>query len=373
MKTRENFWLILIILLLAGNIFLLSDLLSNRRSEPAFNRIIYSDPFPDMGFENPENETGEILKVEDVTPEPSFPVSLAYDKYLTTYTYLFVEGQTADIRSEPSTEATLLRQAEYGERLNYLESVYIAASGDEARLWYHVYWGENGENSFGFIENSGITERRFQFDKMENAIRKAEDYDKRGKLVCIGNYQNLNGDAPLYKGSTVDEEGNRRSQSAPGYIDIDDKNKFVYIEDGTLVLYQDTLGSYTKIEKIANGETYYVPSKYIPKGLMIHDLKKIIVIDVTNQNEGVYEKIADEWTLISYSHATTGKVGQYSQPTSLGFFFAMDSRPYFRYYEDGTTRIQGYAPYAVRFAGGAYIHGIPVNYQYAVDGSLITA
>ena len=31
------------------------------------------------------------------------------------------------------------------------------------------------------------------------------------------------------------------------------------------------------------------------------------------------------------------------------------------YYKDGTTNIEGYAPYASRFTNGAYIHGVPVN------------
>ncbi|HZK01834.1 MAG TPA: L,D-transpeptidase [Anaerovoracaceae bacterium] len=317
------------------------------------------------------SQPGEILSVEDNFLESTFNVSLEYEKYPTTYTYIYVESESIDIRLGPSLNEESMRKAYSGERLNYLETVSIAAENGLISRWYHVFWEEEGERRFGFITDTGVKDRWFQFDKMEKAILKAENYSNKGRLTYINNYQNCNGDAPLYKGGIVDDEGNRRSQSAPGYTNIDDKENFTYIEDGTLILHHLSDGKYAKIETISTGKNYYVPMKYIPKNHVIHELKRVIIVDVTNQNEAAYEKKAEGWTLISCSHATTGTTGRYSQPTPLGFFFAMEKRSFFRYYEDGTTRIQGYAPYAIRFAGGAYIHGVAVNYKYGEDGKLI--
>lgn len=377
---KRNRRLFLIILLLIAIIILFAFLLEHREFQPASGNPPYiaSEEAPEP--EVSESETvghvldvlpGEVLAVEERILEPSFPVSLAYNKYLTTYTYFFVGGDSANIRSGPSFSDPILRRAAYGERLDYLESVYIAAEGGSTEQWHHITWEEEGEKRFGFVHSSVVTERLYQFDKMEEAVKKAEAYAERGDLTYISNYQNRNGYAPLYRGGAVDEEGNRRSQSAPGYPSLSDMDSFLYLGDGTLVRYLFPSGDYARIEVVASGERYYVPSKFIPDH-KIHDLTKVIVIDVTNQNEGVYEKIEGTWTLISYSQATTGTTGRYSQPTPTGFYFGMESRPYFRYYEDGTTRIQGYAPYAIRFAGGAYVHGVPVNYKYHADGTLIT-
>ncbi len=38
------------------------------------------------------------------------------------------------------------------------------------------------------------------------------------------------------------------------------------------------------------------------------------------------------------------------------------------YLKDGTDEKGGFAPYACRFTGGAYLHGVPVNYP---DNKLI--
>ena len=146
---------------------------------------------------------------------------------------------------------------------------------------------------------------------------------------------------------------------------------FIYIEDGTLsgIFIQAVIiwGGSSRYRK-----NYYVPGKFIPKDRQIRELNRVIVIDRNNQNQGVFEKIDNNWTLISYTLATTGATGRYAQPTSLGYYYAIEKRNQFYYYEDGTTRIQGYAPYAIRFNGGAYVHGVPVNYLYSEKGERIT-
>ena len=58
-----------------------------------------------------------MLAVEERILEPSFPVALAYDKYLTTYTYFFVGEDSVIIRQGPSFAEPILRKAEYGNGL----------------------------------------------------------------------------------------------------------------------------------------------------------------------------------------------------------------------------------------------------------------
>ncbi len=301
---KRNRWLFIIILILLAIIIVFASLLEHRES-----KLASSDPYLTEAKEVYEQRTsegeadhelqadpGEVLAVEERILEPSFPVALAYDKYLTTYTYFFVGEDSVIIRQGPSFAEPILRKAEYGERLNYLETVYVAADDGGTEQWHHIIWEEDGEKRFGFIHGSDATERLYQFDKMEEAVKKAEAYAERGELTYISNYQNRNGYAPLYKGKTVDDKGNRRSQSAPGYPSLSHKEDFIYLGDGTLVRYLFPSEDYARVEVVASGERYYVPQKYIPKDHRIHDLRKIIVLDVTNQNEGVYEKIEGTWT-----------------------------------------------------------------------------
>jgi hypothetical protein len=367
----KNLKLFIVAVLMVAAIVMLAVLLSGRSSIPFEGG---DDNAMDGGkdFEDVDYMAGDVIRVEERCLEPTFNISLKYDKYITTYTYMFVETDLIDVYSGPDRNDEIVSSIPYGERLNYLETVYIAAGGGQIEEWHHVAFSEEEETRFGFITGLGVIERWYQFDKMKEAITDIEAHAEKGKLTYISNYKNINGDAPLINGKSIDRYGKRRSMSAPGYISLSNLEDLVYLEDGTLVQLISADGDYAKVVVVATGGEYFVPQKYIPKDHLIHDFSKAIVVDVTNQNEAALEKELDEWTLIAYTQATTGTTGRYSQPTPTGFYFGIEKRPYFRYYEDGTTRIQGYAPYAIRFAGGAYVHGIPVNYKYGEDGSVIT-
>lgn len=370
---KKNYILVGIIFLLIGLIALFIVLIEQEELKPAAAQI--KDDGPEIILEESEVELleiGEIEYVDDSVLEPGFPVDLSYDKYLTTYTYIYIEKDSVNIFTEPGAEGKAFHRLNQGERLDYFESIYIKAGDGNTEKWIHAGWEEGKEKLFGFIKESDIILRNYQFDKAEEAIKKIEAECERGGVTYVSNYKNVNGYAPLYKGDTVDSRGVGRSQSVPGYFSLDDKSEFNYIEDGSLVRHLFTQGEYIKVQNIFEGKQYFVPAKYMPDGHRIHNLTRLIAVDVTNQNEMVYEKKSDDWTLISYTQATTGTSNKYSRPTSRGFFFGIEKRPYFRYYEDGTTNIQGYAPYAIRFSGGAYVHGIGVNYKHDKDGNVIT-
>ena len=67
--------------------------------------------------------------------------------------------------------------------------------------------------------------------------------------------------------------------------------------------------------------------------------------------------------MVSYTLATTGLKGETSFETPLGYFRAIEKKERFEYLKDNSDEIAGYAPFALRFCGGAYIHGVPVAYE----------
>jgi len=229
-------------------------------------------------------------------------------------------------------------------------------------------------------EKSGET-RTFEFEKMIETLAKTEQEAEKGMLTYVDNYKNRNGMAPAYRGKSVDGAGNNRSASAPGYPDLGNKDEFMYISDGTLVRVLEEMPELIKVSLVENQSEYYIPSKYVQTEDIILELNKAVVVDRKNQNIAVFEKRfyggnmghekKTRWTIVSYSLATTGKVGKYHQPTSLGYYFAIEKKERFYYLQDGTDQIEGYAPYAVRFNAGAYTHGVAVAYRYAEDGTRI--
>jgi len=325
---------------------------------------------PDVVDSSDETTKSAIEKDDpsDVTceiKEPDVAFQLKYDKYPLTFMYLLVQNETVNIRKGPFMTEPVLRAVSKNEKLNYMETI----TNDSK--WYHVTWQENDQQLFGFINADVVTKRIFQFDKMHEAVLKAEKVAAAGPLTYINNYHNLKGYAPLYQGEELDKIGGRRSQSAPGYSNLADLNEFNYLGDGTLVRVLSSGSQYTRVASVKDERVYFVPNKYIVTPAAITAVKKAVVIDRVNQNEVVFEKTGQEWKVISYTLATTGTTGKYHQPTPLGYYYGIEKRERFYYYKDGTTSIQGYAPYSIRFAGGAYLHGVPVNYKFNSEGGRV--
>jgi hypothetical protein len=233
------------------------------------------------------------------------------------------------------------------------------------------------EEPYTYVVNG--EERTFKFDEMLKHIKVADQAISEYRLTYIDNYKNQNGYAPYYKGGSVDSKGNGRSASAPAYDDLSNLKEFIYLTDGTLVSVLEEDADYTLISPVGTDLEYSVPSKYVRTEDCLISLEKAIIVDITNQNIATFEKekahTSEEddnvWYITSYSMSTTGKSGKYHQPTPLGYFYAIQNRERFYYLKDGTNTIEGYAPYAVRFTAGAYIHGIATAYKYTEDGHRI--
>ena len=295
---------------------------------------------------------------------PSVDFNLEYSLYQRTFTY-FLSNTNTTMRVEPLSSAQVIARPLKNEKLDYIGTV------SNNGLWYHVTWYRSGKNYSGYVSADSVTKRIFRLEGMLSRVLKAEYEWLKGDVAYVNNYWNRKGYAPLYHGGIFDRFGNRRSQSAPGYYDLNNKNEFIYITDGSLIRMLAKEGDYTKAQLLGSGGVFYIPSKYVAEPIGSAALKKVIVIDRKNQNEAVFEKKSDGWKVISYTLATTGADGEYQQPTPVGFFYGIEKRDKFLYYTDGTTDIQGYAPYAIRFSASSYVHGVPVDFTYDAIGNQI--
>ena len=303
-----------------------------------------------------------VAKYNTNLPEGMF-LNLKYDKHLPAYDYVLLHRSAGNIRQEPTTQSKILRTASYFEKLNIIESVkgqYISSYGSD--VWYKVFWYKDGKIQFGYMLSSLGQRRTFQFDKMKSSMDLLKGAVDSSKMGYVSNYKNRAGRAPLYKGMTSDKLGNLRDQSAPAYYDLNKKSEFIYLGDGTLFSILDEQGSYYKVKSVDYAKALWVPKKYVYTKNAPSVLSQVIVVDRKNQNEAVFEWTDLGWQMISYSFATTGAQAKYKFETPLGYFMAIERKPKFLYLDDITKEISGYAPYAIRFTGGAYVHGVPVDY-----------
>lgn len=214
------------------------------------------------------------------------------------------------------------------------------------------------------------THRRFQWDKIKIYLNLFEHINESGyDWAVLQNYKNKNDLPPLVEETSkndhnmvTDMYGVARYQSVPLYSPEDKIEPDRYARDGSLVrLVSGEEDGFYKIENTNFCGEWYVPSKYV-KPIPAKEFRKVIFVDRRNQNITVLENVGEKWLVRSMNPATTGlHRPPYQYETPLGIFILQEKKPKMLYYKDGTTEIGGSAPYANRFSGGGYIHGIPVN------------
>ncbi|MDP0488199.1 MAG: L,D-transpeptidase, partial [Fusobacterium sp. JB020] len=137
-------------------------------------------------------------------------------------------------------------------------------------------------------------------------------------------------------------------------LHVPDRSIMAVLSEGKKYAMVDIEGikeSPIKIEK-----SYITTRPNIGKGF-----KKAIAVDLKNQNLGIFEKINGEWTLISYIYGKTGLESTLGFETPRGSFVVPNVK-YEMEYRDNFGRDSGMARYAIRFSGGGYLHGTPLEH-----------
>ena len=215
------------------------------------------------------------------------------------------------------------------------------------------------------------TTREFQWEKIKKYLVLVDSIQlEKNSWAILQNYKNNNGEAPLvkqYKRDAYkrisDTLGVERYQSVPLFL-IGDSIAERYGRDGSLVklIKNDTINKIISIETTSYEGRWDVPSKYVK---FINDsiiFKKVVFVDLTNQNITTLEKYNNKWLVRSMNPATTGvHKPPHAQETPIGLFVLQEKKAKMFYLVDGTNNIAGFAPYASRFTNGAYFHGVPLK------------
>lgn len=114
-------------------------------------------------------------------------------------------------------------------------------------------------------------------------------------------------------------------------------------------------------------EELFISNKKIAKTPNINaNFNKVVAIDISNQNIMIFQKDNNIWEVISYVYSKTGIESKLGFPTPRGFFVTPTVKYVMPYNDEGGLK-QGYARFAIRFSGGGYLHGTPINYDEDIN------
>ena len=310
--------------------------------------------------DSPENTT---LAEYRTTLPPDILKNLQYEHYMLSYDYFLVTApDRSAILKDPNPASEEIGSVLCAEKITLHDRVQGETIGD-SNIWYKVSQKENGQINTGYIHSHAGTPRKFRFDEMLNALQDLNQQILGGKLHYISNYKNINGTPPTKNNGATDEFGYRIYQSAPGYSKADTASDFRYLPDGILLKILSEDETFYRVFVPTFNSEFFVPKKFINPDIYVYNFSHVIVVDRKEQNQATFEVSPNGTAMISYTLSTTGLKGPLSFETSLGYYKAIEKKERFEYLGDNRAEIAGYAPYAIRFSGGAYIHGVPVDYE----------
>ncbi|MGL4779661.1 MAG: L,D-transpeptidase [Bacteroidales bacterium] len=215
----------------------------------------------------------------------------------------------------------------------------------------------------------GKEPRSYQWEKIGEYLDTLANFQNRNFLFAVlTNYKNQKGISPIVEPNRVDKYkqitdtfGISRNQAIPLYFNSNLDTLVRYALDGSVaaILNKDSVA--TKVELLLPKGIWYIPNRYVQKIGPIRFLKTIF-IDRKNENIATLEAVDTVWLARSLNPVTTGmERPPFKKATPLGIFITQNRTKEMKFYIDGSQEIGGYAPFATRFSGGGYLHGIPVN------------
>lgn len=307
------------------------------------------------------NKDVEIIASYDNKVPSEVPMNLKYSTHPDVYDYVFITSRSANLRTTPETtsDANIIGKYTYDSKLKILKKIKY-----QGNFWYYAQ-AENGTK--GYIAASVAAKRNFRFQMALDKIHDFENFvnksiDDGYKMASTNtyspnpNHENLSWERDKY-GTSIDQN----------MIGTADNGEKIIIPDRSVIKIVKDMGDSVKIKALSIPEELTVPkSKITTYPNIKKGFKKVIAIDLQNQNFIVFEKINSEWKVISYVYSKTGIDSQLGFETPKGFF-TVPTVKYVMAYNDENGQKQGSARFAVRFSGGGYIHGTPINEQEEVN------
>ena len=304
----------------------------------------------------------EYVEIYNDTRPDKIDFNFAFDKYvlIDKDIYVFAKKQL-NYREMPMVNPKVLGKLKPHQTLKT-----TALVDNDGVKWYEVV---TKDDNLAYIRSDLVIKREYNF---KNAVEKAEKLNKfiekyKGNIKIISKY------VPLIeeKVNKKDKFGNRESQSVRVYID-EKKTSYINLPDRSLFTIIDETDNDYIILTSAYGEDtlYYMPKKknkrYIKESNIEEIINKFIFVSKHSQNQITYERNVEtnRYNILTTGYVTTGRDSEHGYSTPSGEFLVAITKPVMKYTSDiEKDKIIGEALYAIRFSGGAYLHGIPYTYE----------
>ena len=283
------------------------------------------------------------------------------DYNISFYYFLITAEEDIQVYETPAPDGSIKEELQHLDKVSLLQRVE-GKELNESDIWYRIVFEDNGVIKDGYVHSTKGKTRKFRFNKMAEGINELEEELAEGTMHFVVNYKNHSGTPPQDGDIAVDEYGYRVYHSAPVYQEADQDSEYRYAPDGILVRILAEVDDFYHVYIPTFEDNYYIPQQYIESEEEFNELEQVIVVDREQQNQAAFE-VGEDMELVSYTLSTTGIPGDYSFETTLGSYKILQKRDRFEYLKSGAEKIGGYAPFGIRFTGGAYIHGVPVEYE----------
>lgn len=278
--------------------------------------------------------------------------------------YVFIKSVDAPIREDSSIYSKEIVRFPFNTKLKVLEKV--ESNGNE---WYKVELKDRNEKKVqGYISAMLVTFRKFKFEEMNNRVHKLSEFlqseaDKGKELVSVNTY------VPNPSNQNMSRAKDKYGVSADQNAKASHNGETIFIPDRSLMSIESVKGNDVYVNALSIPEKSLKVNKNVitryPE--VSANFRKAIVIDLENENQGIFQKNSEgQWELISYTLNKTGMESTLGFETPRGYFIV----PVLKYemgYRDEYNNAAGMAKYAIRFSGGGYIHGTPVNFEENIN------
>lgn len=275
--------------------------------------------------------------------------------------YVFVRARTANMRDLPSIEGNVIKKYPYDTKLKAIKKV-----SNYGNIWFYV---EDINGNKGYISANVVRKRMFRFQKALDKIMELEEFLVQqkglGRELASTNSYIPNPDNQNFK-REKDKYGTSLDQSSIGKSTINGED--IYIPDRSILSVIEKGKTTSKVKVASIPEELILSNSSISRNPKIQgEFSKVIAIDISNQNMMVFEKNSDKiWEVISYVYSKTGIESKLGFETPRGFF-VVPMVKYIMPYNSEVGEREGYARYAIRFSGGGYLHGTPINYDEEIN------
>ena len=217
------------------------------------------------------------------------------------FDYIFIKARVSNLREKPDPDSQIVGKYTYDSKLKLLEKIKY-----QGNLWY-LAQDQNGVK--GYIAASQTEKRNFRFQMALDKIHDLEDFinkslNEGATLMSVNTYapnpSNINPKRQKDKyGTSLDQN----------LLGISQKGEQIIIPDRSVVKIIENRGDKALVKALSIPETLEVSKAKLSTFPSIKKgFRKVIAIDIENQNFMVFEKSkqTNEWELISYVYTKTG-------------------------------------------------------------------